>query len=67
MGDVISINRKRPATDREKAQVFLRILKVAGDYIQHAQTKGVYTGWKYEGTEICDLISRMVLENEVKP
>ncbi len=65
MGDVISINRKTPATDREKAQVFLRILKVAGDYIQHAQNKGVYDGWKYPGTEICNLISRMVLENEV--
>lgn len=63
MGDVISINRKRPATDREKATVFLRIMKVAGEYVKFAQDKGVYTGWKYEGTEICDLIDRMVLEN----
>ncbi len=63
MGDVISINRKRPATDREKAQIFLRILGVASNYIKHAQTRGVYDGWPYEGTEICDLIDRMVLEN----
>ncbi len=63
MGDVIDINRKRPVTDAEKAQVFLRILRAAGKYIEHAQIKGVYAGWPHDGRIICDLIDRMSLEH----
>lgn len=67
MSNVIPINIKRiKATDREKAEVFLRILKAAGKYIAFAQSKGVYSGWQYEGTELCDLIDRMVLENPIQ-
>ena len=64
MGDVIKFKRTTPATDHEKAQVFLRILKAAGKYIAYAQEKGVYKGWNYEGSTLVDLIDKMVLDHE---
>lgn len=64
MGDVIHIHQKRAATDHEKAQVFLKILKAASRYIEHAQVKGVYKDWKQDGRAICSLIDRLVLQHE---
>ncbi len=66
MSNVIPIRPIKPATDLEKAQVFLRILQTASKYIAFAQVKGVYKGWKFEGSEVCALIDRMVLEHGVK-
>lgn len=61
MTNIINLEayRNRKPTDREKAEIAMRLLRVCEKYILTAQNKGVYKDWEYDGISVSDLINQV--------
>ncbi len=59
MGDVLDFRRTTKATDKEKADLYLKLLHTCKKYLLYAQHKGVYNNFEIDGQQVANFIDKL--------